>query len=653
MRPVLMVASFAMDMAQPAAARALLAASGVLLGGALFFGGGSGDDSVVWLGAGMVLVLSVAFGAGLLGAVELPRTGRPEQWLLASAGGFVAWAGLSVLWSVAPDRSWDAFNKGLVLLGFLLLGLLAAGGPAACRFAAGLLAALIGAVLVWSLLGKAVPALQPDGGRIARLRDPVGYWNGLALVADFALPLGLWLGSRAGVARSVRAAGALLVYAATLVVLLAASRTGLFAAAGAVALWLVVADRRVEGALAGLAGAVPALALAGWAFSRPALVDDGQAHADRVRDGAVFGALALVGAAFVTLLVVWGLRRGLHRRREVGRALAVGAAGAAAVALVALVVAVGNPVAWAADQFSENGATTNAPSRLLQASSNNRWRWWNEAWDVWRADPLVGSGAGSFEVARKRYRSDALPVSQPHSVPLQGLSDGGIVGLALFVAAVAAGVAVAVAALRRLGGEERAAATALAVLPAAWLLHGLADYDLDFLATTAPPLFALGVLGSAGRAWHVVRRPAWVVAVVAVALAVIASLAAPPLADRGVAASTRALERRDFGRAVDLAQRARSLDPFALEPIRALAFARELQGDRAGALAAYRDGVDAQPDNPRSWELLGRYEFSLGDLCSAYRDLNEAYTRDPNGSQWSRGSELDRARDYVNAGRCG
>jgi hypothetical protein len=607
----------------------------------------------VWLGGGVVLVVGAALVLGLLGSLDLPRLGTPERVLLAVAGGFVAWEGLSVLWSAAPDRSWDALDRGLVLLGFLALGLLAARGSAACRVAAGLIAGLIGAVLAWSLLGKAIPALQPDGGRIARLRSPVGYWNGLALVADFALPLGLWLGSRQGMRRALRVSGALLVYAATLVVLLAASRTGLFAAVGAVAVWLVLADRRVEGALAGLAGAVPAVALAGWAFTREALVDDGQSHAARVHDGAVFGVLALVGAALVVLVVLWALRRGLHRRREAGRVLAAGAAAGLACVLVALVIAVGNPVAWAADQFSENGATTNTPSRLLEATSNNRWRWWNEAWDVWRADPLVGAGAGTFEVVRKRYRQDALPVSEPHSVPLQALSDGGLVGLALFVGAVGSGIAVAVAALRRLGGEERAAAVALAVLPAAWLLHGLADYDLDFLATTAPPLFALGVLGAAGRARRIVRRPLWVVAVVAAGLAVVASLAAPPLADRGVAASTRALERRDFDRAIDLADRARSLNPFALEPLRALAFARELQGDRAGALAAYRDGVDVQPDNPRSWELLGRYEFSQGDLCGAYRDLNEAYTRDPNGSQWRPGSELDRARAYVNAGRCG
>ena len=53
------------------------------------------------------------------------------------------------------------------------------------------------------LLGVAIPSLFPDGDRIARLREPVGYWNALALLADAALALGLW------VARSTRVMGRL------------------------------------------------------------------------------------------------------------------------------------------------------------------------------------------------------------------------------------------------------------------------------------------------------------------------------------------------------------------------------------------------------------------------------------------------------------
>src|SRR5439155_21183985 len=168
--------------------------------------------------------------------------------------GLLGWAGISVLWSVAPDRSWDFFNKGLVLVGFLGLGLLAGLGPRAARRAAAVLAALVGAALVWALLGKAIPGLFPDGGRIARLRSPVGYWNGLALVGDFALPFGLWLGTRAAQRRAVRVAGGLLVYLAVASILLAASRTGVVAGSAAVALWLALSRERVQGALPALPG---------------------------------------------------------------------------------------------------------------------------------------------------------------------------------------------------------------------------------------------------------------------------------------------------------------------------------------------------------------------------------------------------------------
>ena len=56
-------------------------------------------------------------------------------------------------------------------------------------------------------LGKVVPPLY-DYGRpgVARLRAPVGLWNQLALLGDFALPLALWRKRRLGDAARVRLA---------------------------------------------------------------------------------------------------------------------------------------------------------------------------------------------------------------------------------------------------------------------------------------------------------------------------------------------------------------------------------------------------------------------------------------------------------------
>ena len=131
------------------------------------------------------------------------------------------------------------------------------------------------------------------------MREPVGYWNALALLADVAIVLGLWLGTERGHRREVRVLGGLLVYVATLALLLTLSRAGVVIGIGVLALWFLVAQERVSGGLVLIAAAVPAALVGAWAFTRPALTEDVATRADRVADGTVFGGLALLGAAIV------------------------------------------------------------------------------------------------------------------------------------------------------------------------------------------------------------------------------------------------------------------------------------------------------------------------------------------------------------------
>jgi O-antigen ligase len=272
--------------------------------------------------------------------------------------------------------------------------------------------------------------------------------------------------------------------------------------------------------------------------------------------------------------------------------------------------------------------------------------------DVFEADPLLGAGANTFEVARKRYRDVASSVTQPHSVPLQFLAGTGVVGLALLLALAAAVAAAAVVAVRRLEGGERDAAAALAVALALWLVHALVDYPWDFVAVTGPAFFAAGVLAAAGRPPSRVRSPLLGVAAVAVALACCASVATPWLSRQAVLDVNPALDRGDVSAARDAAERARSLDPLSLDPLLARARVEEDAGDAAAALAAYRRAADLQPENPASWYELGLYEFSRGDRCSAYVHLNRAYTLDPAGTQWTPDSALVKSLAWVNAGNC-
>jgi O-Antigen ligase len=620
----------------------------------LFAGGGSGVDGIVRVGGAAVLLLAalvVLFGVG---RIPFPRLDRPG-WALAIAMLLLTiWTGASLVWSIVPDRSWDVFNKTVAYLAFLGLGLVlaAVGGKLAARVGAALLAVGISAVLLWALLAKAVPALDSGGDRVARLRVPIDYWNALALLADAGLALALWVGV-AGARLPPRVAGALLAYASSLALLLTLSRAGLVAAVAVLALWFLLSRERLESALVLLAGVAPAAAVGGWAFTRPALVEDGARHADRVSDGAVFGVLALAGAGLVVAATALASRRQIGERvwPRFGRGLKVGVGVAVVAAGVALAVGVG----LARHDISRSCTqVVNQPSRFTSLNTNNRWCWWTEAWHVFANKVPLGAGAGSFEVARKRYRRNAGSVLQPHSVPMQELSDGGVVALLLFLALAGAGGGVCISALRRLDGAERTAASALVALPTAYGVHALVDYDWDFLAVTGPTLLGLGVIAGVGRPVVRARRsPLLVVASVLLAAGVLASFSFPRLSERSGREALRALDARDYGVAKKKAERARSLDPLAVDPLWTLAAVASRQGEEGVALRRYIQAVELQPENPDTWYALGMYEYQvLGDLCLAYRYLNNAYTLDSAGSEWVPGGPLDRARNAVNAGAC-
>lgn len=645
------------------AAVVLAALVGASLLGAAFAGDGSDVGGILPVGGAAVVLLAAALVGVAFGWLPVLRVGRFGAAFVCALVLLVAWMGVTVWWSIVADRSWDTFNKGAAYVAFLGLGIVlaAAGAGRAARLAGYMLALVIGVTLVWALATKAIPALVEDE-RIGRLNEPVDHWNALALLADVGIVLGLWLGT-AALPRAVRTAGALLVYVATLALALTLSRAGIVVGIGVLVLWLLLTSERVQSGLLFVAAAGPAALIAGWAFTRPALTDDLQPYADRVSDGRIFGGAAVVGALVVVVLVGLGLRRSLtdEVRRRLGRVFVVTAAALVVAGVAAASVA-------GADSISSDrncSEVVNDPSRLGSLDVGNRLCWWGEAWDVFahrspqggwsKAGDLVGgAGAGTFEIARKRFRPNAETVLQPHSVPLQQLADGGVVGFGLFIVLVLAGVGVCVCALRRLSGPERAAAAALVAAPAAYLAHALVDYNWDFLAVTAPTMVALGVLAGAGRESRTgPRRPVLGIGVVLLALVVLVSFSFPRLADRAERRSTQALAEGDLERAYDEARWAHFFNPVSADPIFAKARVAEAERVPWRAQRYYIDAVELQPDNPLTWYTLGIYEFDVRkNLCAAYRFLNNAYTLDPSGNEWVAGGPLDVARHAVNEGGC-
>lgn len=621
---------------------ATLAASGALLVVALFFGGGVSDGRLFWIGAFGVLFFAVALA---LGPVPVPRGAGAAAFCLL--GALTAWVGLTMGWSIAPDRSWDAFNRMLVYCAFAGLGLLAVRVPRPARTVAAGLAALVGLVLCWSLLGKVIPSLFPDGARVARLRNPVGYWNALALVAATAVPLGLWLAASAAHRRSVRVAGALLVYVAELAAVLTYSRAGIAVAIFAAAGWIALSRDRLE-SLAVLVVVTPMAGLVAlWAFSRPAITDDLQPYPSRVNDGAWFGVLICAGAAVVAV-AVWFLA-GVAVPDDRRRSWTVRLGAVVGVVVLAAVAAVlAHSGGKVLDEFrgTSGKEVTQDPTRLAELSSSNRWTWWKEAWSLFTDAPAAGKGAATFEIARRGIRQGSIVTTEPHDLPLQFLAETGIVGFLLLLGLIGTGVAASRTALRRVEPEEYAAAAALALGAGAFVLHALVDIDWEFVAVGAPAFLVLGLLvGLAAE--RRVERPVVPVVVSLAAVGVLYSLVAPNVSGRLVDSAYNAIASGNTAQSLSDGRAARWLNPLAVDPLLALGDAEAAKPDRVAALRRYRQAVALQPENSSTWYALGSYEFFTSQYRAALHYLDRAYGLDPYGPAGRPGGLLDQARAKV------
>lgn len=632
-----------------------------------------------------VLVAAAVLFAVIAGGVRFTAVpyGRLGVTLLAA---FAVWTGLTLLWSVAPDRTWLEVNRAIAYA--LVAGLgLAAGASAErplVRFAAGWLVAATAAAL-FAFGGKALPGVNVPGlfdlnhtRTVARLRAPLDYWNALALVCAMAVPVAVRVVATASVRLRWRLGALACLFFLLAVVGMTYSRGGIVAVVVAVAVLTAVGPDRLRGLLvvvATLCAVAPVLVVA---FAKRDLTTNAADLTFRIIAGRTLlattivclGAL-LVGAWFVVRRVegVAASQWTAAASRQVWRGLAV--AGCLAllggtVYLASTADGVTGSVVEVVEDFTATQQDNQFdPDRLVSTNSGNRWVWWMEAVGAWADRPLGGWGAGSFPVTHLLYRDDLVPVAQPHSVPLQWLAETGLVGFLL--AAGGIGVLLLAGARRAFAlpfrSEDRAFAGALLAAGFGWVAHGLYDWDWDIPGVTVPVMAMLGLLvGSRGAAVRSSERvfddpeasvrPRYGLALVATLLlcGVVASAVLPSWsASKAQSAQERLgaddVSEEDVRLAAAEARVAARLDPLAVRPLFVSAAIAQRRGQLLEARDLLLEAVDRQPFNADAWSRLASIAVLLADRTGFERAASRALSLDPMNPALAR--QAGRAQQFL------
>jgi hypothetical protein len=554
----------------------------------------------------------------LLASSSLAGMTRPLGIAVVALVALCAWQAWSSTWSPSPGRAaTEAVRTMLYATTLALFGLAAATPRRARLMVLGVAAGAVG-VSAAALASRTLPDLvsRSPGPNLERLAYPISYWNGLGLLAAVGLVLCVHLTCHANEPAWIRrlAAAALPLLAATLYATL--SRGGALAGLIGVALYLLLT--RPPGVVA--VGAAVAVPTAG------ALVAAHVSTADRFTAVAPDAATRADGRWIALALAICALAAGVLRG-TVARALtragegqtprrhgvAVGATrswlAATGVAVLLAVALIAELASSDHGQRSDKGTAVGS-SRLLGTGSSGRSAYWGVALELAADHPVIGQGAGTFDLAWARRRDSAsLFVRDAHSVYLETFGELGLVGLALLLAALGA---IVLGLLRRARRASRDAALWVALLAAclAWLVHAAVDWDWELPAVSLW-LFAFGGAALAGK-----REPAngertssWRLTVLSWALVAGCVFAA-------VYTGRLALAAARLDRAIDAAKagdcrtaEARARDSLRLRdhsaPYVVLAWcrrtARPLAAKRAMAEAVRRDSED--------WRL--HYDFAL------------------------------------------
>lgn len=582
-------------------------------------------------------------GLLVLGAGTAARVGPPLFLAAGLIGCLALLSALSSLWSGSSELSVIEADRVLVYLGiFLAAFLIAQTADRRQRFAEGI-AFAAAVVILLGLVSRLLPhvlEVTQSLGSGPRLRYPLGYWNANGAMCGIALALLLWM-SRQATSTALRWLSVGAIPAALLTLYFTYSRGGLLAAAVACGCLLILSADRLWLLLtlgAGLLGALPAVLAV---QSRSSLANN-LAEQAAVDQGLTVLLILLAGTALALLLFA-GLRRLETRGGQLtGRALELSRdrlllkRGALLVALLAIVaaVAVGGR---ASDRFTESDVFPSQPQQhFSDLSSAGRYDFWRVAVDAFGEKPLLGAGTGTYEFSWEKHRSIELAVHDAHSLYLEAFAELGIVGGIAVLALVGGLLWIGFSAWRAARGRERERNAALLATMVAFAVVAGFDWFWEIAGLGAVFFLAAGVLTAARCAQLGGRSPrhregAYGLVVGGLALAWIAAIAlvGPLLVDREIESSQQAAAAGNLASAIDHADTARSIEPWAASPYLQLGLLAELQGDYATAEERFSQAISREDRNWQLYYLRSRVRQEAGDAAGARADLERARQLNP------------------------
>ena len=589
----------------------------------------------VWLVVVALLVLGTASRATL---------GRPFYWAAGSIGAFALWSALSSAWSGSVELSVIEADRVLVYLGFFLAAfLIAQTEQRRKRFAEGIAVGL--AILALLGLGaRLLPDVFNISGALgggARMRFPLGYWNANGFAFAVAAMLALWMIRRTDL-KALRWFSAAALPAILLALYFTFSRGGVLALlVGCGCLLALSHDRLWHLATLAIAmlGALPAVLAV---QARDALTNnlDLPTTADQGLEVLLF---LIAGTALALALFAVMRRLESHRLGWVSRGLEIsrdprvlkGVAAALAALAVVGALAVGGR-AW--DRFSDPDLQfpTNPQEQFTNLSGAGRYDFWRVALNTFGDEPVLGTGAGTYEFAWEERRSIPQPVHNAHSLYLEALSNLGLLGGLLVLLLVGGLLWIGFRAWQASSGARRETHAALLAVLVAFAVGAGIDWFWEIALLGTVFFFAGAILvaarcaqlaGSHGNA----GKRGFGLALAGLALAWISALAliGPLLVDRELSSARERADAGDLAGATTAAESARSIEPWAASPYVELGLLAQAQGEYQRAAKMLGDAIEREDHNWQLYYLRARVEAEAGNEAAAEADLERATQLNP------------------------